>query len=285
MSQAGQDRPSVLRAARERTRADITRQILDAARRHLATEGAPRLSLRAIARELGASSSAVYRYVASRDELLTRLIVAAYHALGTAAETAEAAVARADLAGRWSAVCGAVRDWALANPNEYALIYGTPVPGYTAPPATIAPAARVFNVLLGILTDAAGRLPPEMAEDEVPPGDRKALAPARSTVPPEVPDALLHRGLMAWAALFGTVSFELFGQMHGIVGDQPSDREAFFAESVRRWAAQVGIDPGRTGPEARKPRHHLEPVGTAETTTTAQVLDNSISQAAEEVSS
>ena len=182
MSQTGQDRPSVLRAARERTRAEITRQILDAARRHLATEGASGLSLRAIARELGASSSAVYRYVASRDDLLTRLIVAAYDALGAAAETAEAAVARDDLAGRWSAVCGAVRAWALANPNEYALIYGTPVPGYTAPPATIAPAARVSSVLLGILADAAGRPTPTIAGDDVPPDGRKALAPARSIV-------------------------------------------------------------------------------------------------------
>jgi AcrR family transcriptional regulator len=284
MSQAGQDRPSVLRAARERTRAEITRQILDAARRHLATEGAAGLSLRAIARDLGASSSAVYRYVASRDELLTMLIVAAYDALGAAAETAEAAVARADLAGRWSAACGAVRDWALANPNEYALIYGTPVPGYTAPPATIAPAARVSAVLLGILAGAAGRLTPAIAEDDVPPRDRKALAPARSTVGPEVPDALLHQGLMAWAALFGTVSFELFGQLHGLVGDQPGDREAFFAESVRRWAAQVGIAPGRTGLEARKPRRQLEPAG-AETAVNAQAIDNSTSQTAEEVSS
>ena len=64
--------------------------------------------------------------------------------------------------------------------------------------------------------------------------------------PRQVPDALLQRGLMAWAALFGTVSFELFGQLHGIVGDQPGNREAFFAESVRRWAAQVGIAAGRT---------------------------------------
>jgi AcrR family transcriptional regulator len=284
MSQAGQDRPSVLRAARERTRAEITRQILDTARRHLATEGASGLSLRAIARELGASSSAVYRYVASRDELLTRLIVAAYHALGAAVEAQEAAVARADLAGRWSAVCSAVRDWALANPNEYALVYGTPVPGYTAPPATIGPAARVSNVLLGILADAAGRLTPAIADD-VPPGDRKALAPARTTAGPEVPYALLHRGLMAWAALFGTVSFELFGQLHGIVGDQPGDREAFFAESVRRWAAQLGIAPGHTGPGARKPRHHPRPVGAAEATATAQVLENSTSQTAEEGSS
>jgi AcrR family transcriptional regulator len=285
MSQDGQDRPSALRAARERTRAEITRQILDTARRHLATEGASGLSLRAIARELGASSSAVYRYVASRDELLTRLIVAAYDALGAAAETAEAAVARADLAGRWSAVCAAVRDWALANPNEYALIYGTPVPGYTAPPATIAPAARVSNVLLGILADAAaGRLTPEVAEDKLPPDGRKALAPARSTVPPEVPDALLQRGLMAWAALFGTVSFELFGQLHGIVGDQPGDREAFFAESVRRWATQVGIAPGRTVPGTRRPRRQLKPAG-AETAVNAPAIDDSTSHTAEDASS
>ena len=188
MSQTEQDRPSVLRAARERTRAEITREILDAARRHLATDGASGLSLRAIARELGVSSSAVYRYVASRDELLTRLIVAAYDALGIAAETQEAAVARDDLAGRWSAVCGAVRGWALANPNEYALIYGTPVPGYIAPPATIAPAARVSSVLLGILTDAAaGRLAPAMAEDDVPPGDREALAPPAPSSGPRCP--------------------------------------------------------------------------------------------------
>jgi AcrR family transcriptional regulator len=273
MSQTGQDRPSVLRAARERSRAEITRQILDTARRHLATEGASGLSLRAIARELGASSSAVYRYVASRDELLTRLIVAAYDALGAAAEIAEAAEARDDLAGRWSAVCAAVRGWALANPNEYALIYGTPVPGYTAPPATIAPAARVSNVLLGILADAARR--PAIAEDYVPPDGRKALAPARSIVPPEVPDALLQRGLMAWAALFGTVSFELFDQLHGIVGEQPGDREAFFAESVRRWAEQLGI-----APDARQ----LKPAGAAQKAINSRATEDSTSPLAKEAS-
>jgi AcrR family transcriptional regulator len=286
MSQAGQDQPSVLRSARERTRAEITRQILDAARRHLATRGVSGLSLRAIARELGASSSAVYRYVASRDELLTRLIVAAYDAMGAAAEAQEADVARDDLAGRWAAVCGAVRGWALANPNEYALIYGTPVPGYTAPPATVAPAARVFNVLLGILADAAAAegFTSAMAEDDMPPGNRKALAPARSIVPPEVSDALLQRGLMAWAALFGTVSFEVFGQLHGIVGEQPGDREAFFAESVRRWAAQVGIAPGSTIPGGRGAGRQLEPAG-AETAVNAQVIDDSTSRAAKEANS
>ena len=260
MSQTEQDRPSVLQAARDRARAEVTRQILDTARRHLATDGASGLSLRAIARELGVSSSAVYRYVTSRDELLTRLMVAAYDALGVAAETAEAAVARDDLPGRWAAVCHAVRAWAQAHPHQYALVYGTPVPGYIAPSATIAPAARIPTLLLGILADATGRLEPTTAEDDVPPHARRALAPVQSLIPSKVPDALVERGLMAWAALFGTVSFELFGQLHHVVGDEPGDRDAYFAECVRRWTTLVGINPEQTRRLAREPERALEAV-------------------------
>lgn len=242
------DQPSMLRAARERTRADIIRQILDTARRHLATDGASGLSLRAIARELGMSSSAVYRYVASRDDLLTSLSVAAYDALGVAVETQEAAVARDDFFGRWSAVCNAVRAWARSNPNEYALIYGTPEPGYSAPAETIAPAARVTNLLLGVLVDAAAaeRLAPAIADDDVAPDHREALVPVRALVPPHVSDALLQRGLMAWTALFGTVLFELFGQIDHIVSEKSDDRDAFFKECVQRWATQAGITSDKT---------------------------------------
>jgi AcrR family transcriptional regulator len=234
---------SVPRTARERARAEITDEILAAARRHLATDGAPALSLRAIARDLGMASSAVYRYVASRDELLTRLIIDAYDSLGAAAEAAEIAIARDDLGGRWSALCWAVRKWALAHPNEYALIYGSPVPGYVAPPDTIAPATRVANLLVRILVDAtvSGSLAPAIAADQVPAEGRSALSPIRSFIGVELPDALVQRGLMAWSALYGTVSFELFGQLHNVVGEEPGDREAYFAECVRRWAQHVGI--------------------------------------------
>ncbi len=85
----GEQARSVPRTARERARAEITSEILEAGRRHLATDGAAALSLRAIARELGMASSAVYRYVASRDDLLTRLIIDAYNSLGAAAEAAD----------------------------------------------------------------------------------------------------------------------------------------------------------------------------------------------------
>jgi hypothetical protein len=90
-----------------------------------------------------------------------------------------------------------------------------------------------------------------------------------------VPDALLQRGLMAWAALFGTVSFELFGQLHGIVGDQPGDREAFFAESVRRWAEQLGI-----APDGRQ----LKPAGAAQKAGNSRATEDSTSPIAKEAS-
>src|SRR5215212_79785 len=146
-------------SARERVRAELTTEITDAARRQLAEVGAAALSLRAVAREVGMVSSAVYRYFPSRDDLLTRLIIDGYDDLGTAAETADdpAAAPRE----RWLSVCRAVRRWALAHPYEYALLYGSPVPGYQAPKDTVPAASRVGIVLGRILGDAArsGALP------------------------------------------------------------------------------------------------------------------------------
>jgi len=233
---------SAPRTARERARAEITSEILEAGRRHLATEGAAGLSLRAIARDLGMVSSAIYRYVSSRDDLLTKLIIDAYDSLGAAAEDAEARAVRDDLIGRWTNICTSVRNWAIANPNEYALIYGSPVPGYVAPQDTIGPASRVSNLLVQILIDAAatGRTVPGPGVTSSAPW-RAALAPVRSVIPPDVSDNSIQAGLMVWSALFGVVSLELFGQFHNVVADDRADRDAFFAECVTRWAAQVGL--------------------------------------------
>ena len=131
--------PNASQTARQRARAELTREIKEAARRQLAETGAPQLSLRAVARELGLVSSALYRYFPSRDDLLTALIIDAYDSLGEAAEAAAAANGTAGPRGGWRAVCHAVRDWARANPHEYTLIYGSPVPGYQAPRDTVGP--------------------------------------------------------------------------------------------------------------------------------------------------
>jgi AcrR family transcriptional regulator len=140
--------------ARDRARAELTSEIKAEARRQLAAGGAPQLSLRAVARELGMASSALYRYFPSRDDLLTALIIDAYDALGQQAERADAALPQASSRARWRACCHAVRGWAIEHPHEYALIYGSPVPGYQAPRQTVAPAARVAAVFGGVLRDA-----------------------------------------------------------------------------------------------------------------------------------
>src|SRR3954454_1962832 len=123
---------STARGARARARIEITAAIKDEARRQLAAGGAAALSLRAVARELGLVSSALYRYFPSRDDLLTALIIDAYDSLGAAAEAAAVANGTAGPRSGWRAVCHAIRDWARQNPHEYALIYGSPVPGYQA---------------------------------------------------------------------------------------------------------------------------------------------------------
>ncbi|MFC9394766.1 TetR/AcrR family transcriptional regulator [Streptomyces sp. NPDC057027] len=228
---------TTVRGARARARIEITAAIKDEARTQLAAEGAAKLSLRAVARELGMVSSALYRYFPSRDDLLTALIVDAYDAVGAAAERAAAEAEAERPLDRWTAVCRAVRAWALAHPHEYALIYGSPVPGYTAPQDTIAPAARVGLVLIGIVRGAhAGEgvaLPP--LPDALSPEAERISA----DLVPDLPPALAVALVAAWAQLFGLVSFELFGQFQRVV----EDRDTFFAAAARRLGQDVGLLP------------------------------------------
>jgi AcrR family transcriptional regulator len=221
---------------RARIRAALTREIVGAARRHLATDGAAGLSLRAVARELGMASSAVYRYFPSRDDLLTTLIVEAYDALGAAAEEAEAAVPRAALRARLQGVCGAVRRWALAHPHEYALVYGSPVPGYAAPTTTVGPAARVGTLLGRIVVDG---LTAGVVDRGAGGTDATLAAGAAEAVglPAGADGSVGARVVQVWTALFGLVSFEVFGQTHNVV-----DRhEEFFAAAVERLGDLLGL--------------------------------------------
>ncbi|MFF3331642.1 TetR/AcrR family transcriptional regulator [Streptomyces sp. NPDC002888] len=221
--------------ARARARIEVTAAIKDEARRQLAADGAAKLSLRAVARELGMVSSALYRYFPSRDDLLTALIMDAYDSLGERAEEAHRAVADAGPVRRWTAVCEAVREWALAHPHEYALIYGSPVPGYSAPETTVAAAARVGRVLIDILRDAHRE--PGMAEpplpDELRPEAERIEAVLATDLPPAVTAALVA----AWAQLYGLVGFELFGQFDRLV----EEREVFFRHAAEGLARGVGL--------------------------------------------
>jgi AcrR family transcriptional regulator len=227
------------RTARARVRAELTREIKDEARRQLALNGASALSLRAVARELGMVSSALYRYFASRDALLTALIVDAYTAVGIAAEDADSACDGTDELARWLAVGHAVRRWATEHPQEYALVYGSPVPGYRAPEATVAPASRVTLLLARIVADAQASGHLEVPPDSPPiPASLRAEAEELAALAmPGVPPHVVVRALMAWTQLFGTVSFELFGHLVGIVGEL----DDFFDQALRLTAASLGL--------------------------------------------
>jgi AcrR family transcriptional regulator len=226
--------------ARARARAELTSEIKAEARRQLADVGASGLSLRAVARELGMVSSAVYRYFPSRDDLLTALIIDAYDAVGEAVEAAEATCRRDDVGGRWMAVCRTVRRWALDHPYEYGLVYGSPVPGYAAPQDTVGPGTRVTTVLSDILADAQllGVLDPPEA-GPLPRRVKAELAALRRSFAPTVPESALERGIMAWTLLFGFVSFELFGQYHSMV----DDTEALFDHAMASTARLFGLWP------------------------------------------
>jgi AcrR family transcriptional regulator len=192
-------------------------------------------------------SSAVYRYVANRDELLTLLIVDAYDALGDAVERAEAKVPRNDVPGRYLAVCQATRRWALKSPHEWALIFGSPVPGYAAPDATIEPAARLGRVLIGVLVDAVAAGAAEPAGNErdgvLPEQVRLALAPSRRFFPDAISDERMLAALSMWTHLVGTVSFELFGHRHNVVADAPALRAAYFTAEMTRLGRSLGLVP------------------------------------------
>ncbi|MET4781806.1 TetR/AcrR family transcriptional regulator [Glaciihabitans sp. UYNi722] len=230
--------------ARARARTALTREILDVARRQLATVGAAGLSLRAVAHELEMVPSGLYRYFASRDVLLTALIVEAYTAVGDQAESALAQTRDSNHRDRWCAVCTSVRDWAVAHPQEFALIYGSPVPDYRAPTDTVAPSARVYTLLLGILSDSAraGLLAPPSTQAPLPTTlaeDAAALLSALnfSDLTPEV----LLRGITAWTQILGALSQELFGHLGGAFRTNAD----LFTHTVELTADLVGLAPRR----------------------------------------
>ncbi|MFF0745216.1 TetR/AcrR family transcriptional regulator [Streptomyces sp. NPDC004111] len=227
---------------RERYRAQVRAEVKERAWEQIATAGASALSLNAIAKQMGMSGPALYRYFASRDDLITELIRDAYRSL---ADTLRGA---ADSGADPAALALAMRRWALADPQRYLLIYGTPVPGYQAPADTTAISGEVMATLLDTLA-AAGTAAPSAAEP--PPAEPAGTEPSSAesvsaesaptgSAPMDsgagpakefaahladhrqwaqghpAPPALLHRALSFWTRLHGVLSLEVAGQFAGM---------------------------------------------------------------------
>ena len=215
---------------RQESREKIEAQIIDLGRRHLVTQGAAGLSLRAIARDLGMVSSAVYRYVASRDDLLTLLLVDAYSELADAVDAAAAAAS-----GQWRerllAMTHAARRWAIDQPARWALLYGSPVPGYHAPrERTVGPGTRVVGALFG--TVAAGISAGDIAQsnDVAPQPLSSDFDRIREEFGFAGDDSAVAKCFLLWAGLVGAISLEVFGQYGA---DTLTDPRAMFDTQVR----------------------------------------------------
>lgn len=189
-------------------------RIKSTSRRLITEKGASGLSLREVAREMGVVSSALYRYFPTRDDLLSALIVDAYNDLGMAAERAAQRSPRDDPRRRMHAAASAVRKWAKSKPHEYALLYGSPVPGYEAPQFTVEPASRVAVVLSTIVADAWRTTSAKKNDDSM-----KGMLETRTldALMPGVPENVRALCLMVWSQIFGCISFELFGHYKGTV--------------------------------------------------------------------
>ena len=210
---------------------------------HLARDGSA-LSLRAVARDMGMVSSAVYRYFPSRDELLTALIIDAYNDLSGVVEQADGDVDRRDAyLARWFAVCHAVRRWAIAKPAEYALIYGSPIPGYLAPDDTVEPGSRTVVIMARCIAEAeaAGKLHTTGGLVALPATENSVYAEELRTVAVGIGFAEDSRAVEAAVSaithVFGAVNFEVFGRLNRVF----TERGEWFDRQVREMAVGMGL--------------------------------------------
>jgi len=225
---------------RARQREATLTEIKSLAREQLAEEGTGAVNLRAIARHMGTASSALYRYFPSHEDLISALCADAYDAGAAAMAAARDGVPAADHAGRFQAVCYAVRQWALGNRADFALIAGTPIPGYRAPWDATGPAAARYSSIPAMLYIAAVQA--------------GAADPGRSQMPPDLKAGPLLEDLVnrvglavpsgqivaimggAWASIRGFLGMEIFGSLQQTV----DDTDALYRGHIRTVMAGMG---------------------------------------------
>lgn len=200
-------------ARRERVRAATITEIKQTALALMHEQGTTNVRFTDIARAMGMTPPALYRYFADRDELLTVLITDGYNDLGEAVAAARGAVPAEDVAGQWVAGAQAYRQWAKREPQQFTLLFGLPVPGYAAPEdgSTTEAAQRAMGQLGAVFVAAreAGKLdPPQLAEAS--PAIRACAeekAAQYGALPAESFQAMLH----TWAAVHGFITLEANG--------------------------------------------------------------------------
>jgi AcrR family transcriptional regulator len=224
---------------RTKTHAATRQEIITIAWKQIAENGASALSLRAIAREMEMTAPALYRYFPDRDALVTDLIVEAFTSLGEALLAGQESIPAGDHAGRLAASGIDYRAWAVAYPQRYALIFGTPIPGYQAPSEVTTPAAaQSLSVLIKILDDAiqAGKLP--IPEPPIVSGELQSEIEAwRTQVSSRAHPYAHYLALIIWSRVHGLVSLEIGHQFPPSL----TSLESVYRQEIHSLMQQIGM--------------------------------------------
>ena len=230
---------------RDRVRAATVTEIKDTARRILVTEGVDGLSLRAIAREMGMTAPALYRYFPSREDLVVHLIGELYDELADTMEAARDREPAGDPGAGLAAASRAFRSWALAHRAEFGLLFGSPIPGIEVDKATAGPDnpaheagtrfGRVFGELVARIY--LERPFPAPAADELDPALRAQLADWTGDFPVPLPVGVAQVFLSCWIRLYGMVAMEVFGHLAFAL----TDASAMFESELADMAGMLGV--------------------------------------------
>jgi AcrR family transcriptional regulator len=236
---------------RDRLRASTTKEIIQIARRLLVEQGSAAISLRAIAREMGMTAPALYRYFASHEELIQHVIADIFTELADYTEEAVTLAGESATAGPAAATqptvtnllaaSKAFRSWAIDHPAEFGLVFGTPLPGVEMlHDDPLGECGMRFGGIFLRLFDDLWRIRPFsiQADDEIGPSLRPQLARYRDLLGTDLPLGVLETFLRCWVLLYGTVSLEVFGHLKFALDDS----EPMFELMLTDLAAMIGFE-------------------------------------------
>jgi Tetracyclin repressor-like, C-terminal domain/Bacterial regulatory proteins, tetR family len=232
---------------RDRVRAETTVEIKQTARKILVGQGPDGVTLRAIAREMGMTAPALYRYFGSHEDLLRNVCGDIF---GEVADEIDAAIdaadsaAPGDLSAKVAAACRAFRQWALSHREEFALLFGTPVPGVNLEKDEKEDfaeecARRFAYTFFALFLELWQKSPFPVPDDaKIDPGLREQLARYRDGIGTDLPLGALLVFLRCWVRLYGIVSMEVFGHLHFAL----DDAAPIFEITLSDLARMVGLD-------------------------------------------
>lgn len=225
---------------RERLRAETTEEITATALALLAAGGPDAVTLRAIAREMGMTAGAIYGYFPTRDDLINRLITDVYTSLVDAVEAARDACPPHDAGARIVAWGRALREWSVANPAGFRLIYGDGVPGYRPREGGVAaePAQRACSGLVQLVAAVWPQAAPHQPAAEWSDFAPGLVAEVRREFP-DLPPAAVGLALRLWGRMHGLVALEVYGHL----GGQANDPAQLYEAELRDLVRSLGVRP------------------------------------------